>query len=135
MVLMALLGGGRLAHAQGSDSTAAAVAAARAWLQLVDAGRNGESWDSAAAIFKGAVTRSGWEEAVREGRAPWEPFGERELLGASYRTSLPNVPPGAYVVIQFRTRAGKERRVVETITPARAQDGRWRIAGYYVRPE
>lgn len=135
VMLAVLLGGGRPAHAQSPDSTGAAVAAARVWLQLVDAGQYGESWDSAAAIFRSAVTRSGWEGAVREGRAPFEPFGARELLGASYQTQLPNAPPGAYVVIQFRAKTGKERTVVETITPARDQDGRWRVAGYYVRPE
>lgn len=127
------------AHAQASDSAAMAVSAAQgaaqAWLQLVDARRYDQSWDSAAAVFRSAVTKSQWAGAVKEGRAPFEPLGERTLLSATYTTQLPNVPPGQYVVIQYRTKAGKGKTVVETITPARDKDGRWRVAGYYVRPE
>jgi hypothetical protein len=138
-VVVVLLGAAGPARAQTTpDSTAAVTAAesaARAWLQQIDGGRYGESWDSAAAIFRGAVTRSGWEGAVKEGRAPFEPFGARELLRASFQRQLPNAPPGAYVVIQFRAKGGKGQTVIETITPARDTDGRWRVAGYYVRPE
>jgi hypothetical protein len=126
------------AHAQAADSTGPAVSAAqdaaRAWLKLVDAQRYDQSWDSAAAVFRSAVTQAQWAGAVKEGRAPFEPLGERTLLTATYTSELPNVPPGQYVVIQYRTKAGRGRTVVETITPARDKDGRWRVAGYYVRP-
>jgi hypothetical protein len=126
-------------HAQAADSTGPAVSAAQdaaqAWLKLVDARRYDQSWDSAAAVFRSAVTKSQWAGAVKEGRAPFEPLGERNLITASYTTQLPNVPPGQYVVIQYRTKAGQGKTVVETITPARDKDGRWRVAGYYVRPE
>lgn len=139
VVLLATLLGGRPTAAQSADGTGAAVAAAetsaRAWLQLVDSGRYGESWDSAATLFRDAVTRAAWAAAVKEGRAPFEPVGAREVLNAAYQTQLPNAPPGAYVVIQFRAKAAKDRTVVETVTPARDKDGRWRVAGYYVRPE
>src|SRR5689334_14799509 len=127
------------AHAQGSDSAATAVSAAQSaaqtWLQLVDAGRYDQSWDSAAAVFRSVVTKSQWAGAVKEGRAPFEPLGGRTLLSAAYTTQLPNVPPGQYVVIQYRTKAGQGKTVIETITPARDRDGHWRVAGYYVRPE
>jgi Protein of unknown function (DUF4019) len=126
-------------HAQASDSTGPAVSsaqtAAQAWLRLVDARRYDESWDSAAAVFRSAVTKSQWAGAVKEGRAPFEPLGERTLVTATYTTQLPNVPPGQYVVIQYRTKAGRGKTVVETVTPARDRDGRWRVAGYYIRPE
>jgi hypothetical protein len=127
------------AHAQGPDSAtavSAAQAAAQAWLTLVDAGRYDQSWDSTAAVFRSAVSRSQWATAVKEGRAPFDPLGERTLITATYTTQLPNVPPGQYVVIQYRTQAGKGKKtVVETITPAREKDGSWRVAGYYIRPE
>lgn len=126
-------------YAQAADSTGPAVSAAqdaaRAWLKLVDAGHYDQSWDSAAAVFRSAVTKAQWAGAVKEGRAPFEPLGERTLLSATYTTELPNVPPGQYVVIQYRTKAGKGKTVVETITPARDKDGGWRVAGYYVRPD
>ncbi|MGH7511810.1 MAG: DUF4019 domain-containing protein [Gemmatimonadales bacterium] len=116
-------------------AVSAAEAAAQAWLRLVDARHYDESWDSAAAVFRSAVSKPAWSGAVREGRAPFEPLGERSLLGATYSTQLPNVPPGEYVVLQYRTKAGNGKTVVETVTPAKGPDGRWRVAGYYVRPE
>jgi uncharacterized protein DUF4019 len=138
-VLLACLIGAPLVQAQSSDSAGTAVSeaqgAAQAWLQLVDAGRYDQSWDSAAAVFRSAVTKPQWDGAVKEGRAPFEPLGQRTLVAATYTTHLPTVPPGQYVVIQYRTKAGQGKTVIETVTPARDPDGRWRVAGYYIRPE
>jgi Protein of unknown function (DUF4019) len=126
-------------HAQTGDSAGVAVAAAQAaassWLGLVDRGQLGESWDSAASLFRGAVARPAWVTAVRTARAPFEPLGTRTLLGASFQTKLPSAPPGEYVVLQYRTKAGGGRTIVETVTPMKDPDGQWRVSGYYVRPQ
>jgi uncharacterized protein DUF4019 len=126
-------------HAQTGDSAAVAVAAAQAaassWLGLVDRGQLGESWDSAASLFRSAVARPAWVSAVRTARNPFEPVGARTLLGASFQTKLPGAPPGEYVVLQYRTKAGGGRTIGETITPMKEPDGRWRVSGYYVRPQ
>jgi hypothetical protein len=127
------------ARSQTSDTVGAAVTAAQAaahsWLTLVDWGRYGESWDSAAAFFRKAVTRPAWEDALRKARTPFEPFGERQLVGAAYRTVLPQAPPGQYVVLEYRTVARRGKKVLETVTPMKDEDGRWRVAGYFIRPE
>ena len=134
-----MLGAGSAAHAQSSDSAAAAVtagqAAAMSWLGLVDRGRYGESWDSAATVFRHALTRADWEAAVGSARRPFEPFGERQQVEASFHTKLPNAPPGNYVVLQYRTKTGGGRTVIETVTPMKESDGVWRVSGYYIRPE
>ena len=128
-----------VAHAQGPDTASTAVAAAqlaaRSWLSLVDAGRYAESWDSAAAAFRSAVTGPQWEEAVRKARGPLEPFGARKLLGAAFHSSLPNAPPGHYVILQYETEARGGQTVIETVTPMKDPDGAWRVSGYYVRPK
>lgn len=127
------------AQGQAADTASPAVAAAqvvaRAWLSLVDGARYGESWDSAATLFRHAVTRTNWELAVRIARGPFEPLGNRTLLGASLQTKLPNAPPGQYVVIQYQTQAGGGKTALEMITPMKDEDGRWRVAGYYIRPK
>jgi hypothetical protein len=126
-------------HAQTGDSAGVAVAvaqaAASAWLGLVDRGQLGESWDSAASLFRSAVARPAWVTAVRTARAPFDPLGTRTLLSASFQTQLPTAPPGEYVVLQYRTKAGGGRTIVETITPMKEPDGRWRVSGYYIRPQ
>lgn len=126
-------------HAQTGDSVGLAVTAAQAaatsWLGLVDRAQLGDSWDSAASLVRRGVTRPTWVRAVRTARSALEPFGARKLLSASYQTELPSSPPGEYVVLQYRMKAGKGRTVVETVTPMKEPDGRWRISGYYIRPQ
>ena len=107
--------------------------AARAWLEVVDAGEYGKSWDSAASMFKAAVTKEQWEEAVLQARGPFEPIGGRKFLGAQYRTELPGAPKGEYVVIQYQVMASDNTKLIETITPMLDSDGEWRVSGYYVR--
>jgi hypothetical protein len=67
-------------------------------------------------------------------RAPFDPIRGRTLLSAAYRTELPGVPPGEYVVMQYETEVAGDRTIVETVTPMRESDGRWRVSGYYIRP-
>jgi hypothetical protein len=121
-------------EATADTAVATAQIAARSWLTLVDQVRHGESWDSAATIFRNAVTKPVWENAVLQARGPFEPFGARKLLSATFLRQLPNAPPGEYVVLVYETRIGGNRTVVETVTPMREPGGRWRVSGYYVRP-
>ncbi len=135
----AMVGRALPALAQTAEPAGAAVtaaqAAARSWLNLVDRARYAESWDSAASVFRNALTKPAWEAAVRQARAPLPPLGARKLRGASFQTRLPNAPPGEYVVLQYQTTAEAGSMVVETVTPMKDTDGTWRVSGYYVRPE
>jgi cation transport regulator ChaB len=64
-------------RAQAPDSAGPAVsaaeAAAQAWLRLVDARRYDESWDSAAAVFRSAVTKPARPGTVRAARGALPP--------------------------------------------------------------
>lgn len=111
-----------------------ARAAADAWLHLLDTGRFSESWESAAALFKEAVAKEAWEQQAASARAPFEPFGERQLLNAVYTSSLPNAPPGEYVVLQYQTAVSEGRSIAETVVPMKQDDGSWRVSGYFVKP-
>ena len=86
-------------------------------------------------MFRKAIAKPAWEAAVRQARAPLAALGARKLLGASFQTRLPNAPPGEYVVLQYQRAAKGGKRVVESVTPSRDTDGKWRVSGYYVRPE
>jgi hypothetical protein len=126
-----------LAQRPDSAGTAVAVAevAARSWLTLIDQRRYGESWDSAAAIFRSAVSKAKWDQAVQQSRGPFEPFGGRTLQSATYTTSLPHAPSGQYVVLQYETQAAGKRSVIETVTPMKESNGTCKVSGYYIRPQ
>jgi hypothetical protein len=43
------------------------------------------------------------------------------------------VPQGHYVVLQYASRFSDRANAIETVTPAREEDGTWRVAGYFIR--
>lgn len=122
------------AAARADDAAvAAAKKAAKAWLAEVDAGDYGASWDHAAGLFRKAVTKEKWKQALDAARDPLGAVVERKLTSATYATELPGAPDGEYVVIQYETRFANKAHAVETITPTKDADGTWRVSGYYIR--
>lgn len=110
-----------------------AMAAAEEWLAAVDAGRFGESWERGSAAFRQAVTRADWEKALVSARGALGSLIGRKLVAANYSRQLPNAPAGEYVVIQYQARYENRPLAVETVTSMREADGRWKVAGYYIR--
>ena len=110
-----------------------AVAAAEQWLSLVDQGRYGESWDTAAPYLRAAVARDRWVHTLNGFRKPLGDRLERKLTSARFTTSMPGAPDGKYRVIQFRTSFENKTSAVETVTPMLDEDGAWRVSGYYIQ--
>jgi hypothetical protein len=110
-----------------------AVDEAKAWLALVDQGDYAGSWESAASLFKSAVTKDQWQQTMNMGRKPFGDLISRKVKSATYATSLPGAPDGEYVVIQFQTSFQNKKSGVETVTPMKDKDGRWHVSGYYIK--
>ncbi len=115
------------------DAEQAAIAAAEVWLELVDRENYGESWDEAANYFQGAVSKEQWLSSMRAVRYPLGQKRSRSLKSKQYFNSLPGAPDGEYVVIQFNTSFEHKRSAVETVTPMKDRDGKWRVSGYYIK--
>lgn len=131
MALAAVVCGSAAPAAQMPEK--AAEEAAKTWLATVDAGRYGESWDAAAALFRKALSRTQWEESLRKVRAPLGKVLARRLRGAQYTTSLPGAPAGEYVVLQYDSSFEGSKAATETVTPMKDPDGVWRVSGYYIK--
>lgn len=114
-------------------AVAAGLAASDTWLALVDAKRYGESWDSAAPLFKNALARDKWTETLDGVRSPLGKALSRKPTSRQHTTTLPGAPDGDYVVIQYETSFENKKAAVETVTPMLAPDGRWRVSGYFIR--
>jgi hypothetical protein len=111
---------------------AAAAAAGKAWLDLVDEGCYQGCWDAAAPAFRCMMTRDQWERAVQAVRSPLGRCLSRTLTSHELVDSFPGGPKGPYVVLRFDSDFETKARVVETVTPALGADDSWRVAGYYV---
>ena len=133
MVALLLVLGATPLWAQNDQEIGKATTAAEAWLALVDAGNYTESWNTAAAYFKGAVSRDQWKQSLTAVRKPLGDTISRKLSGATYTTSLPGAPDGEYVVLQFEASFQNKKSAVETVTPMKDKDGAWRVFGYYIK--
>ncbi len=120
-------------NAMASEKEQKAVAAAQTWLALVDEGRYDASWETAAGYFKQTITKDTWEQMLTVVRKPLGRLISRNLAIKTYRQSLPGAPDGEYVVIEFLVSFQNKKSGIETVTPMLDKDGKWRVAGYYIK--
>jgi hypothetical protein len=106
---------------------------AEAWLARVDSGEYAESWQEASSIFKAHVTKDQWVKMISATLGPLGKNTSRKLKSAKYTTSLPGVPDGRYVVIQYESSFEHKQSAIETITPMLDSDGLWHVSGYYLK--
>ena len=132
VLLMASIFNTSFALADDSASIALARSAAESWLKLTDEGAYKQSWNEAASIFKRAISKADWVEALKQARSPLGSTSNRKLANSTFTRTLPGAPEGEYVVLQFETQFEK-RSAIETVTPMKDGDGSWRVSGYYVR--
>jgi hypothetical protein len=116
-----------------ADKVKLALSSAETWLSLVDEGKYADSWNEAAGYFKGAVKQEQWQEMLKAARRPLGKVISREVKSKSYHTSLPGAPDGEYVVIQFDTSFENKKSAIETVTPMKDKDGKWRVSGYFIK--
>ncbi len=116
-----------------SKDEKAAVKAAEKWLKLVDAGSFTESWDGAAEYFKGNITKEGWDAALKGILPAMGKKTSRELVSSRYLTRMPGAPDGEYVMIQFKSSFENKAEAIETVTPQKGEDGKWRVCGYFIK--
>ena len=107
--------------------------AARDWLALADIADAAGTWTAAAPLFQRAMPADAWARALDAARAPLGTVVARTLRMGRPATELPGAPDGQYVVFEFETQFTNKRAAVETVTPMRDTDGRWRVSGYFIR--
>jgi len=116
-----------------------AVAAAKTWLALVDEGKYAKSWETSAIYFKDSTPKEKWGEMLTAVRKPLGKRVARELKSKTLTQSLPNLPDGKYVILQFvtsfenKTTGENKKTGIETITPMLDKAGKWRVSGYFIK--
>jgi hypothetical protein len=121
------------AHSFAGDAEKDALKAAEEWLALIDAGDYGSSCDEASELSKKSVTKEMWAQSIKAVRSAMGDLISRSVKSAQYATSLPGAPDGEYVVIQFFASFTNKKSAIETVTPMKDPDGRWRVSGYYIK--
>ena len=110
-----------------------AQTAAEQWLALIDAGKFGEGWKAAAAYLQKAAPQQQFIKSLDAVRKPLGKLVSRKLKSAKYTKSVPGAPDGEYVILQFDTSFESKKEAVETVTPMREKDGKWKVSGYFIQ--
>lgn len=121
----------RLAR-QEADMTRAAMQV----MQMVDANRIGEVWDSASAAMKGLVTRDDFIEQITSDRNTLGKVTSRgkAVVGHSRFPAGGKAPQGLYINIAVPTRfANLDKPVRELVSFRLDDDKTWRVSGYSLR--
>lgn len=109
-----------------------AVGAAQSWLAVVDSGEYLKSWGETGNLFQSQLSDSQWTNALNNARKPLGKKISRKETSADYKTSLPGVPDGEYVVIVFQSNFENKKNAIETVTVV-FEKNQWRVIGYFIK--
>jgi tetratricopeptide (TPR) repeat protein len=131
---MTMSGTVTVATANIKDVPKEATAAAEGWVDLVDSAKYAESWDAAAEMFQKYVTKQEWQRQVANARSPLGKFKSRKLLDACNVSTQPDGPVDKNALLfQFEAAYEGRDKAIETVRVIKGADGKWRVAGYFIR--
>lgn len=122
------------AIAQDTEVTQKAIAAAEAFLKLLDEGKYAESWDTSAATFRKAVTRAQWQAAAGQVRSGVGKIQSRSVMTGADAPKAQSNAQGEFIVVKFIAKYSNLAAAIETVAPMKDVDGQYRVSGYFVRP-
>jgi hypothetical protein len=116
-----------------ADAEQKAIAAAEAWLALVDRGEYSKAWETGSERLKSTVPRRDFIKSVGDLRKLLGKLAARQLNTQEYTTSLRDAPAGQYVVLQYKASFANKKAATEMVVPMLDKDKKWRVSGYYVK--
>jgi hypothetical protein len=109
-----------------------ATAAVDTWVKLIDQGDYGKAYDETGAQFKKMTGKDAWVKQITPYRGALGQVASRTVESAEYSESIPDLQPGQYVLLKYKTAFKSMPNSHEEITAQKETDGVWRSLGYYV---
>ena len=106
--------------------------AAKEWLTIVDSGNYTKSWHKADAFFQATLSENKWDTALKGIRAPLGKVISRAEVSSKQLSSLPGIPDGEYLIIQYKTTFENKKSAQETLTLSKSS-GQWLAVGYFIK--
>jgi Protein of unknown function (DUF4019) len=110
----------------------AAERQALGFLGYLDQGRYADSYAYTGMLIRAQLDRDKFSAQIGKARTGTGALQSRELIDASYATTVPGAPDGEYVVLHYHASFAIRQDTVETVTLAFAK-GYWRVVGYYIK--
>lgn len=116
--------------------TAQAIEAARQaadrWLAHIDAGDAEASYETAAEVLQNQITEAQWRGSLDAAQMQTGELVDRALVAPRYTTTLPDVPFGEYVILEYDSRFA--HLAAHEVVVLTKENGDWKAAGYFARP-
>lgn len=106
--------------------------AALDWLAVVDAGKFDASFDEASSAFQKVQKKDNWTKGLGGARANVGKLVSRTFFNDEIRTALPNLPPGKYITVRFKTTFAKYATASESVTLVRDGARGFRTVAYFL---
>lgn len=103
----------------------------KAWLNTVDKGEYGKSWEELSVITKHTVKKDEWEKILTKTRKPLGGVKIRDVVDIRSAINPKNLPAGNYMVMIYKTSFTAKSDVHELVTLF-LQDGQWRVLTYQI---
>lgn len=103
----------------------------KAWLDVVDKGDYGKSWDEMSSITRNTVKKDEWEQIMTKTRQPLGIVKERSIVDIRSATNPKNLPAGNYMVMIYKTSFATKADSHELVTLF-LQNGQWHVLTYQI---
>ncbi|WP_170185852.1 DUF4019 domain-containing protein [Pseudoxanthomonas dokdonensis] len=105
--------------------------AARMYLQMIDRKQFEKTWRMAGSALRDQSSEFAWVNMLKLASKTFGTPQQRTLEGFGFSPRIDvNVPPGEYVLVQFKDSAGKVT-VTEKVVMQREQAS-WKLIGYFI---
>jgi hypothetical protein len=111
----------------------AALADAEVWLALFDQDKYGETWEASSPLLKGFASKARWETQWSPVRPELGRLISRARIATLSTRRIQGGPPSSYVIFEYRTKYERKPDSFESITEMLCEDGKWRVAGFFIR--
>ncbi len=109
------------------------IAAAEAWLNLIDQGKYDNSWEVGALSFQLTISKKEWNKAMESIRKPLGSVSSRQLQEKRVANDPKGLPKGEYLVLYYKTAFLNQADANELLTLQKQSNGQWKILTYHVR--
>ena len=122
-----------ISFGQDKNNVNKAKKSAEEWISLVDNEKYNLSWEKSDKLVQNLVSIENWKNLMVGSRNPLGKNISRNIISTENKTEIQGAPDGDYYIIVYKSEFENKKNAFETITIKKSEDGRWKVAGYYIK--
>jgi len=122
-----------ISFGQDKNNVNKAKISAEEWISLVDNEKYNLSWENTDILVQNLVSIENWKTIMTGSRKPLGKNISRNITSIENKTEIQGAPDGYYYIIVYKSEFENKKNAFETITIKKSEDGRWKVAGYYIK--